>query len=88
MAEWLSRVPAKYMGFPARVRISQAPLFFLFFIFFTGEREIFFFFFLTLGRKSILFNFCFIIGGKSISFKTHIVEYSIFQKEKGRDLGF
>ena len=45
LAQWLSRVPAKYMGFPARVRISQATLFFLFFIFFTGEREIFFFFF-------------------------------------------
>ena len=51
LAEWLSRVPAKYMGFPARVRISQATLFFLFFIFFTGEREIFFFFFNS--RKKI-----------------------------------
>ena len=53
MAEWLSRVPAKYMGFPARVRNSQATLFFLFFIFFTGEREIFFFFFFFNSRKKI-----------------------------------
>ena len=59
MAEWLSRVPAKYMGFPARVRISQATLFFLFFIFFTGEREIFFFFFFNSRKKINTLQFLF-----------------------------
>ena len=75
-------------GFPARVRIYQATLFFFVFYFLYRREGNPFFFFLTLGRKSILFNFCFIIRGKSVLFKTHIVEYSIFQKEKGRDLGF